>query len=173
MHVSSTTIVAVITGSVWTGSRSAPRKLLVKDGFVRPTWFTTGRKITDADYKPISSTQYHKVLAEYGVLVHMQYGGDDIGILKQDFVDAADQSERGVLIVGPPEIAAQVADQIPHAVIFTLKDQNMNISHHLEKAKEKGQMVRIDVNALQMGAWNEVHRVMAEKLGLPYTNVVI
>lgn len=100
MQVPSTTIVAVITGSVWTGGKSAPRELLVKDGLVRPVWFTTGRKITDADYRQISSTKYHMMLAEEGVLAHMRYGGDDFGILKQDFIDAVDQSERYRLRLG-------------------------------------------------------------------------
>ena len=167
MLVSATTKVVVITGSVWTGGKSAPCKQLVKDGFVRPVWFTTGRNITDAEYKLISSARYHLGLAEQGVLAHLHYGGDEVGILNEDFEKAAEQSEHGVLIVGPAEIAAQVAAKIPHTVIFTMKDNGMELSHHLEVAQRAGQLVRINVNALEPGAWDAVHEAMAIKLGLP------
>ena len=43
--------VVCITGTVWTGSREAPRRMLVRDGFVRPIWFTTGHGISDAQYE--------------------------------------------------------------------------------------------------------------------------
>ena len=73
MHIPSNKKVVCITGSVWTGSRVAPRRMLVKDGFLRPTWFTTGRPLTDAEYRHVSVAQFHLTNAEKNVLAHIEY----------------------------------------------------------------------------------------------------
>ena len=156
-----------VTGSVWTGSRSAPRRLLIKDGFVRPMWFTTGRPITDAQYRQISDTQYHLARARKNVLAHIHYRGSFIGVMRNDFDMAMDVAQQGVLVVGPPEIAAQVADQFPHAQVFSLKGPRMDLSRHLEATEKSGQLHRIDVDVLAPGAWTDVHTRMAKIIGLP------
>ena len=155
-----------VTGSVWTGSRSAPRRMLVKDGFRRPNWFTTGRPMSDAQYRQISPTQFHLARARKKVLAHLAYRGSYIGVMRDDFEAAMATSKRGVLIVGPPEIAAQIAALSPLVLVFSLKDQGMDISEHLVQARDNGQLHRVDVDVLTPGAWTEVHDVMAGIIGL-------
>ena len=167
MKITTSAKVVVVTGTVWTGSKSAPRKLLVQDGFVRPIWFTTGRKVTDADYKTISEGSYHLALSEGNVLASISYGGAHVGILLDQFLAAAEESSQGVLIVGPPDIAEQVAENIPQTKVFALKDSSMECSDHLAEANRRGQLERIDVNLLDAKAWSLVHDIMLDKLGLP------
>ena len=159
--------VVCVTGSVWTGSRSAPRRLLIRDGFVRPSWFTTGRPMTDAHYRQISNTQFHLARARKKVLAHIHYRGSDIGIMRNDFEAAMNKGARGVLVVGPPEIAAQLAAHSPRVQVFVLKGPDMELSEHLEAAERSGQLLRIDVDVLAPGAWTDVHTAMAEAIGLP------
>jgi hypothetical protein len=158
--------VVCITGTIWTGGRSAPRRLLVRDGLLRPIWFTTGRPVTDAEYEVISTAEFHLALAESRVLAHTEHGGDFAGILKQDFEDALLGSQVGVLVAAFPEIVAQVAKQYPQAVVFALKGQGSELSDHLAEAARSGQVQRLDVDVLKPGAWGEVHDVMLRALGL-------
>jgi hypothetical protein len=134
--------------------------MLLKDGFLRPVWFTTYHPVTDARYNLISTGKFHMACADDKVLAYMKYGSDFVGIMKDDFEYALNTSSRGVLIVGPQEIIAMVFQRIPQAIIFTLKDLPMEISPHLAEANKKGQLHRIDVNVLQPGAWSEVHNAM-------------
>lgn len=154
-----------ITGSVWSGSRRAPRRILVKEGYVRPQWFTTGYRITDAEYRHISETDFHLAMSNDEVFVHITHGGSFVGIMKQAFEAALTASRRGVLVVGPQEVAAQVAATIPRALVFALKEPPMQISPHLADAEHRGQLHRLDVDVLAPGAWAEVHRSMVEVLG--------
>lgn len=158
--------IVCVTGSVWTGSRSAPRRLLVKDGFVRPTWFTTSRPISDALYRQISATRFHLARAQKNVVAHFRYRGGFIGIMRDDFDVAMERSQRGVLVVGPPEIAAQLAARFPSAQVFSLKGPPMSLSEHLAAAEQSGQLHRIDVDVLAPGAWTDVHTRMAEIIGV-------
>jgi len=155
-----------VTGTVWTGGRSAPRRMLVRDGFVRPIWFTTGRAVTDALYEVIPQIEYHLALAGSQVLARMAYGGGVVGIMKQDFEDAFVGSRAGVLVVGFPEIVAQIAEAIPETIVFVLKEKSMGLSDHLAGAASRGQLHRLDVDVLAPGAWTEVHRRMTQVLGL-------
>jgi hypothetical protein len=155
-----------ITGSVWTGSRSAPRRMLVKDGFRRPNWFTTGRPMSDATYRQISSTQFHLARARKKVVAYLAYRGSYVGVMRDDFETAMAAAKLGVLIVGPPEIAAQIAAAHPQTLVFSLKDKGMDLSEHLAEAQNQGQLHRLDVDVLAPGAWTEVHNIMAEILGL-------
>lgn len=163
--------VVCITGSVWTGSKSAPRRMLVKDGFLRPTWFTTDRRLTDADYRHVSMTEFHLAKAEESVLAQLEYGGSLVGVLREDFESALATAEQGVLIVGPPEIAAQFAVTIPQTTIFALKDVAMDLSEYLDEANRAGQLHRIDVDVLAPGAWTEVYRSMMDVIGLPVRGI--
>jgi len=167
MEVPGSKKVVCVTGSVWTGSRSAPRRLLVKDGFVRPTWFTTGRPMTDAQYRQVSNTYFHLARARKKVLAHIDYRGSFIGVMRDDFETAMNQAALGVLVVGPPEIAAQVAGAYPQAIVFSLKDVGMDLSQHLDDAQRSGQLHRVDVDVLAPGAWTEVHVAMADVIGVP------
>ncbi len=167
MSIASTKMIVCVTGTVWSGSRSAPRRMLVKDGFLRPRWFTTGRPLTDAEYKVISSGAYHMARAEGRVLISTQYSGDYIGIMAADFEAAANDSRVGVLVVGPPEIAAQLASEFPGALVFALKDEDMKLSPQLAEAERKGQLQRLDVDIFKPNAWSEVHQIMLNILGLP------
>ena len=155
-----------ITGSVWTGSRSAPRRLLVKNGFLRPVWFTTRGPINDAGYKHLSETEFHLHNANANILAHIEYGGDYVGILKQEMESAMQQSERGALVVGPHEIAAQIAAALPRTIVFTLKEKDMALSPKLNEVQKQGQLHRIDVDVLQPGAWTDAYVLICEKLGL-------
>jgi hypothetical protein len=139
--------------------------MLVKDGFVRPTWFTTGRPLTDADYREISETQFHMANAEKRVLAHIEYRASFIGVMLDDFETAMANAERGVLMVVPPEIAAQLAAAISGAIIFALEAEGMDLSKHLDDAQRSGQLHRLDVDVLEPGAWTEVHRVMLDVIG--------
>jgi hypothetical protein len=159
--------VVCITGSVWTGSASAPRHLLVKDGFVRPTWFTTGRPLTDAHYRQISVTGFHMANADREVLAHIEYGGSFVGVMLDDFESALAAAERGVLIVGPPELAAGLAERIPKTTIFSLKEADTDLSGHLDEARKRGQVHRVDVDVLAPGAWEAIYRSIANVIGLP------
>lgn len=167
MQISNDKKVVCITGSVWTGSRSAPRRMLVKEGFLRPSWFTTDRRVTDADYRHVSTTEFHLARAEDRVLAHIEYAGSIVGIMQEDFESAAAASEQGVLVVGPPEIAAQVAEIIPRTVVFALKDEAMDLSGYLAEAERAGQLHRIDVDVLAPGAWTEAYLAMMAVIGLP------
>ncbi|MCG7965733.1 MAG: hypothetical protein JAY63_03980 [Candidatus Thiodiazotropha taylori] len=166
MQIPNSKKIICITGSVWTGSRSAPRRLLVKEGFVRPTWFTTSRPITDANYRRTSLSSFHLANASNKVLSHTEFGGSIVGIMQEDFNAALEASKQGVLIVGPPEIAAQIAEKIRETVVFTLKEKQMDLSTYLDQAIQSGQLHRIDVNALEPGAWTNVYRSILETMGL-------
>jgi len=166
MNIPGNKKVACITGSVWTGRRSAPRHMLVKDGFLRPAWFTTDRKVSDASYTNISSNAFHSANVSQMILAHFEYGGSQVGIMREAFISAMEEAEKGVLVVGPPEMAAQLAASIPQTIIFTLKDLQMELSPHLEEANSKGQLHRIDVDVLEPGAWTEVHSKMLDILGI-------
>ena len=76
-------------------------------------------------------------------------------------------AKQGVLVVGPPEIAAQLAAKIPATVVFSLKDRGMDLSAHLDETQRRGQLHRVDVDVLAPGVWTEVHNRMAEVIGLP------
>lgn len=158
--------VVCITGNVWSGARNAPRKLLIKEGYQRPTWFTTGRRVTDAAYVRVTRTDFHLNAAADQVLAHMEFGGSVVGILKREFEGVLQASTRGALVVGPQEIAAQIAGAIPQTVVFSLKDEMMELSPLLADANRRGQVQRVDVDVLAPGAWSEVHARMSEKLGL-------
>jgi len=167
MQMSGKKKIVCVTGTVWTGSRSAPRRLLVKDGFVRPTWFTTGRPINDALYRQMSDSRFHLAQLSRQVLAHIRYRSNFIGVMRDDFMAAMDRAQQGVLVVGPPEIAAQVAAQFAEAQVFSLKGPRMELSEHLEAAAQSGQLHRVDVDVLAPGAWTDVHRFMADIIGLP------
>ncbi len=167
MQTSGKKKVVCITGNVWTGSRSAPRRLLIRDGFVRPTWFTTGRPMTDAHYRQISDTRFHLARARKNVLAHIRYRGSYIGVMRDDFDAAMERSVQGVLVVGPPEITAQVAEQFPQTQVFSLKGPRMEQSEDLQAVERSGQLYSIEVDVLAPGAWTEVHTSMAKIIGLP------
>jgi len=167
MHIPSNKKVVCITGSVWTGSRSAPRRMLVKDGFLRPVWFTTGRPLTDAEYHQISVTRFHLENADSKVLVHTEYGGSFVGVMREDYESAMDNAEQGVLVVGPPEIASQLAAAIPETIIFSFKDPGMDLSEFGDEAYLRGQLHRIDVDVLEPDAWKAVYHSMMDIIGLP------
>lgn len=155
-----------ITGSVWNGSRRAPRRLLVANGFVRPLWFTTGNLINDAGYRHLSETEFHLQNAKQKVIAYIKFGGDFIGILKQELDAALRESEQGALVVGPQEIAAQLFDALPATVVFTMKEERMEVSPVLDRVDQQGKLHRIDVDALQPGAWNEAYRQICQVLGI-------
>lgn len=171
MRIAENKKIAVITGTVWTGSRSAPRRLLVKEGFVRPTWFTTSRRINDAAYVRMSITGFRRARASRQVIAHIRYGGGFVGIMEDALEQAMEAARQGVLIVGPPEIAAQVAACFQKAKVFALKDAQMSMSPHLEPAARAGQLHRIDVDVLAPGAWTEAHAAMLRILELPGNDV--
>ncbi|MDJ0740244.1 MAG: hypothetical protein QNJ91_11030 [Gammaproteobacteria bacterium] len=156
-----------MTGAVWTGSRSAPRRLLVREGFVRPTWFTTGRPMTDADYRQISDTRFHLARARKNVLAHIRYRGSFIGIMHDDFAAAMDRSSHGVLVAGPPEIAVQLAERFARAQVFALKGPRMAMPARLEAGVQPAQLHPVDVDVLAPSAWTNVHVAIMEMLGLP------
>jgi len=158
--------VVCITGTVWTGDDDAPRHLLIKDGFVRPTWFTTRVGITDAEYERIGSSEFHLARAHDKVLLHIQYASDFVGIMKAQFLSAIEESSVGVLVVGSQDIAAKLSQEVPETTIFALKDKDMELSPHLKTAKGKGRLHRINVDARDIGAWQEVHKNMLEILDM-------
>ena len=170
MHIPSDKKVVCITGSVWTGSRKAPRRMLVKDGFLRPVWFTTARPLTDAEYRHASVTEFHLANAENNVLAHIEYAGGFVGVMREDFESAMVNAEKGVLVVGPPEIAAQLAVTIPQAIIFSFKSAEMELSEYSEAAHQAGQLHRIDVDVLEPGGWITVYRSMMDIIGFPVRN---
>lgn len=61
----------------------------------------------------------------------------------------------GVLVVGPPEVAAQVAAVIPRTIIFSIKDADMELSNQLNHAKgsddteSQESFLRIDSTSLR------------------------
>jgi len=167
VNIPPTKKIVCITGTVWTGSRSAPRRMLVREGLLRPIWFTTGRPVSDAQYEVISTADYHLAQADSEVLARMKHGGDFVGILKRDFEDAAIGAQVGVLVAGFPEIVTQIAKAFPQAVVFALKEQSMELSHHLDYAARSGQLRRLDVDVLDPGAWSDVHQTILDELGLP------
>ncbi|MCP3871079.1 MAG: hypothetical protein GY703_23865 [Gammaproteobacteria bacterium] len=158
--------IVCITGSVWTGSRRAPRHMLVKDGFVRPVWFTTAHRINDAKYQHISETEFHIAKADGKLLAYIEYGGNFVGIANEALEAALSASQVGSLIVGPQDLVAGVAAKISSAIIFTLKDASMDLSPHLEDTERRGQLHRLDVDALAPGAWGDVYQEMSRVLGL-------
>jgi len=158
--------IVCITGTLWTGDEDAPRKRLVHEGFVRPVWFTTSRGITDAEYGRITDAQYHLALSRHEVLVHTGYGAGHMGIMKTAFDAALAESKRGVLVVGPPAIAAQLANLYPHAVLFALKCAGMQLSEELAVAGLSHRVHRIDVNSWQPGAWTHAFEEMMRVLGV-------
>lgn len=158
--------IVCITGSVWTGNRRAPRHMLIKDGFLRPHWFTTYHPVTDARFKFIRPVEFHMARANDEVLAYIKYGSDYAGIMKTDFYDALNNSINGALVYGPQEIIAQIFDMFPETVIFDLKDNHMEPTDQLEEANRRGQVHRQEINVLQPGAWVEVHNQMLKVLNL-------
>jgi hypothetical protein len=141
--------------------------MLVKDGFRRPAWFTTGRPLSDAQYRQISATRFHLARAKRNVLAYIEYRASFIGVMRDDFEAAMAAATQGVLVVGPPEIAAQLAAKMPEAKVFSLKSQGIDLSGHLDAVQRSGQLYRVDVDVLAPGAWTLVHNSMAEIIGLP------
>jgi guanylate kinase len=166
MNLTSGKQIICVTGSVWTGDHRAPRKKLVKAGYVRPTWFTTTRGITDSDYRSVSMGSFHLANSRDEIFAHIEYGGGRLGILNEDLSEALSRSDRGVLIVAPPEMAVQVANKVPGAVIFTLKCASMELSRHLSSASDSRQIHRINVESEQIGAWDKAYSEIEEILGL-------
>lgn len=156
--------IVCITGTVWTGDEGAPRKRLVEEGFTRPVWFTTEHEITDAHYERISDGRYHLALARHEVLAHTEYGGGHMGIMKAAFAEALARSVKGVLVVGPPEIAAQLAGAFPQAILFTLKCAGMKLAEELTSAGLSHRVHRIDVESWHAGAWSRAYEEMLEVL---------
>ena len=105
--------------------------------------------------------------ADNKVLAYMKYGGDFVGIMTGEFERALRESQAGVLIVGPQEIVAQVAQKMPQAKIFALKSASMELSPHLADANRKGQLHRIDVDAVGSGGWEDVYNEIKTTLDLP------
>lgn len=167
MNIPAAKKIACITGTVWTGGRTAPRRMLVRDGFLRPIWFTTGRPVSDADFERVSSSAFHMACAESKVLAHTKYGGDFVGILKEDFEDALVGAQIGVLVVGFPEIVAQIAREFPQAAVFAFKAQDMELSEHLGEATRSGQVHRLDLDVLEPGAWDDAYARILDTLGSP------
>jgi len=165
MEIPNNKKIVCFTGSVWTGKHDAPRHMLIKHGYVRPKWFTTGRPLSDAHYYPISEVEYHKATAESRVLAHMKYGGIYTGILKNDFRDAVNAAKKGVLVVGFQEIVAQMAKMFPQIVIFAFKQQGIELSDHLNEAVRNRQVHRLNIDVLKDGAWNEVMENIQDVVG--------
>ncbi len=173
MKIYSDKKVVCITGSVWTGSRSAPSQMFVKNGFQYANWFTTYRPITSDKYKLMSSEKFHITLADDEILAYVKYGDDFIGIRTDDFENALESSRIGVLVVGFgfQEIIAQVSKKIPQAIIFTLKNTSMNLSPRLFEANSRGQLHCIDVNILIPDAWAKAYSEMLETINFPSRTV--
>jgi guanylate kinase len=148
--------IVCITGSLWTHKHDAPRHLLVKEGFIRPRWFSTGRTFNDANYEFISETSFHLAQAESKVLAHLEYGGVVVGIMMDKFQQALEEAPVGVLVVGFPEIIAQIADNYSQAIVFAFKPEGAELSEYLETARKMRQLHRIDIDVLEIGAWDEV-----------------
>ena len=159
--------IVCVTGTVWTGSPAAPRHKLVRDGFKRPTWFTTSRPIHDGSYNLIDPAEFQKAKLENRVLAYIKHAGDYVGIMKADLEEALAESPLGALIACPQEIASQIAGELPRTIVFVLKDIQMELCPELSVAQKKGQLHRIDVDILAPGAWTEVHEKMSEIMGLP------
>lgn len=106
-----------ITGTVWTYGADAPRYKLVMDGFVRPSWFTTGRRINDAHYDKVTTGGFHLACEKDEVLAYIKYGNDFIGISKQDMALAINNSSLGALVVGPQNLVAQIAEKQINIII--------------------------------------------------------
>ena len=170
MHIPPGKKLVCITGTNWTGRRNAPRRLLVRDGFERPTWFTTERRYHDADFRYLSETEFHLKNAASEVHAYFEYSGSYMGILIEEIEAALEKSERGALIVGPPEIAEQTAEAVPNCIVFALKAREMKLSQRLEKARRQGQLHRIDVDISNPGAWSKVYALISEKLGIDGTS---
>jgi len=98
--------------------------------------------------------------AEDEVLVATEYSSDFTGIMVEDFEVAANDSKIGVLVVGPPEIAVQLASEFPQTVVFALKDEDMKLSPRLAEAERTGQLRRLDVDVFKPNVWGEVHQIM-------------
>ena len=126
--------------------------------------------MTDAQYRQVSNTQFHLARAKKNVLAFVRYRGGFIGIMHDDFDAAMNRSSQGVLIVGPSEIAAQVAVTFPSARVFALKGPRMGMPDHLEAAERSGQLHLIEVDVLATGAWTNVHASMMEIIGLSSDN---
>lgn len=167
MQIPSGKKIVCITGTNWTGHRKAPRRLLVRDGFRRPVWFTTDRRYHDAEFRYVSETDFHHRNARKEVHASFHYRGSYMGIFSEEVEIALDASDRGVLIVGPQEIAEQTAEAIPGAIIFALKAREMALSPHLEEAGRRGQLHRIDVDVANPSAWTSVYATISDKLGIP------
>ena len=75
-------------------------------------------------------------------------------------------SELGVLVVAPQDIAAQLSKKISSTIIFAFKDVHMELSRHLIEARNSGQLHRIDIDILKVGAWTKVHAVIRKTLNL-------
>ena len=158
--------IVCITGTVWTGGHIAPREKLVKAGYVRPLWFTTTRGITDGHYRHISMGSFHLASTREEIFVHIEYGGGRMGIMNEDFSEAISRSDKGVLVVAPPDIAAQIANKVPEAILFTLKCASMELSKHLSTASKSRQFHRINIDSEQIGAWDKAYAEMEIILGL-------
>jgi len=166
MDIPSNKKVVCITGNVWTGRRAAPRHMLVKEGFIRPVWFTTDRKVSDASYVSISDGAFHLANANDEILAHFKYGGSWVGVTWEAFISAMERAEKGALLVGPHQMAAQLASRISRTIVFSLKNPSMDLSPHVKEALGRGQLHRIDVDVFEPDAWTKVDAKILDILGL-------
>ena len=157
--------VVCLTGKVWTKARASdPRVMLEQYGFIQPNWFSTGLPVTKSGMFSIPGGDFRRFKLEHEILAFVEFGGDQIGILKQDLEETLTTCKRGALIVGPQEIAAQVAEEISQAVVITLLDENMPLSRELVDAKKRSQVNRINIDTLKTRAWDNAHKEISKIL---------
>lgn len=158
--------IVCVSGSLWAGSHNTPWRMLEKDGFQSARWFTTDRQFSGDKYRLISLEKFHIDFTNDKILAYMKYGGGFFGINFDDVKNALKSPSVGALIVGFgfQDIIAQVANRIPQAIIFTVKNKSMDTSPHLFTADSKGQLHRIDVNVLELDAWTKVYNQMLKTL---------
>ena len=166
MNIINNKKIICITGTVWTFNKDAPRFKLQLAGFTRPKWFSTGRPVSDANFYPISETDYHQAISSNKVLAHMEYGGLHVGIMKSDFDDALKTSHSGVLIVGFPEIISQIASTYPSTRVFAYKQQGSDLSRYLGESVKHHQLTRLDIDAMKQSDWKRATETIKEIVNL-------
>lgn len=159
--------IVCITGTVMAGNTiKAPRNLLVREGFMRPVWFTSYQPISDAEYERITESYYQAAKLENRVLADMKFGNGHVGIFTESFEKTLTDSKLGSLIVAQPEIAVQVFHKYPSAKIFAFKMKGMELSKACQEIEGAGNFHRLNLDFSKTGVWSSALAAIKEELRL-------
>lgn len=146
-----------ITGTAIAGQHPDGPKRLLQLGFQRPDWYTVGgSRLTDAYQRWLTIGQL--LLAIRDGLVLADYTSSlfgRVGILHEDYDFARKSADEGVVVMGPWEICAQIAEKHSDAKVFAILSPHAHVPKKLEESA-KANLVIIQPSFTNSFSWKSV-----------------